>query len=77
MSPRMILSYERCMHAECEQHYSNRGLLTRTVICHHPEHEGCVCVLETAPGVVCELCVKREAEGERVGAPTMKEESNV
>jgi len=64
MSPRIILTEKRCMYAECEQHYSNRGFLTRTVICRHPEREGCVCVLEDGGAIACKLCVEREEDKE-------------
>jgi hypothetical protein len=61
----MIVAYEACPHAECEQYYSsNRGLLTRTVICQHPENQGCVCVMFVDPDAECDWREREEANAD-------------
>jgi hypothetical protein len=53
MSPRVKIKME-CPHAECEEYTSTRrGIVTRTVVCHHPENEGCLCVLDPSVGGTC------------------------
>jgi hypothetical protein len=66
----MIIAYEACPHAECEQYYaSSRGLLTRTVVCHHPENQGCVCVKFVDPDAECVWC-EEEANTETEAGQT-------
>ena len=44
VSPKMIFRLEECPHCECEQHFSTeRGTMTVTFVCHHPENEGVMC----------------------------------
>lgn len=53
MSPRVIMKLE-CPHAECEAYTSTgRGTITFTIVCQHPENEGCLCVLDPSVGGEC------------------------
>ena len=53
MSPRVIIKLE-CPYAECEEYTSTgHGTVTRTIICRHPENEGCLCVLDPSVGGEC------------------------
>ncbi len=71
MSPRRVIVYdEECPHAVCEEYVSrSRGMVTRTIICRHPENEGCVCMRSFEPDAECpwleealEECKEQEAE---------------
>ena len=64
MSPRVKVKME-CPYAECEEYTSTqRGTVTRTIICHHPDNEGCLCVLDPRVGGVCAWCAEVEASRE-------------
>lgn len=44
-----------CEFIELEEFYSTgRGELHLTYVCHHPEHDGCLCVLDGATVAECE-----------------------
>ncbi len=64
MSPRQTVEVScECEYVECVQYFStSRGLLRRTMICRHPEHAGCVCVLDIVDVAECELCPTAEGE---------------
>lgn len=62
MSPRMKLPCD-CPHAEYDQYYSRRGLLSGVYICHHPDREGCWCYLGSMVEGTCDyILAQQEAE---------------
>ena len=64
MSPRVITKLE-CPFAECEEYTSTgRGTVTRTLICHHPENEDCLCVLDPSVGGKCVWYTEMETSEE-------------
>jgi hypothetical protein len=64
MSPRITIKME-CPYAECEEYTSTRrGTVVRTVICHHPENEGCLCVLDPSVGGRCVWYAEAKASQE-------------
>jgi hypothetical protein len=53
MSPRIEIDQE-CQYCELEQFYSpRRGVMRVTYVCHHPEKEGCLCILDPRVGGAC------------------------
>jgi hypothetical protein len=63
MSPRIEIDQE-CQYCELEQFYSpRRGVIRVTYVCHHPEKEGCLCVLDPRVGEAC--IYFEEASGEK------------
>ncbi len=67
MSPRVKIKVE-CPYAECEEYYSTRrGTVVRTIICHHPENEGCLCVLDPCIDGVCIWHTEEETVTEESG----------
>jgi len=56
---RQVLPVERvCKYIEMDEYYSpSRGELHLTYICHHPDHDGCLCVLNGSSVAECD---KRE-----------------
>jgi hypothetical protein len=78
MSPRVIIKLE-CPYAECEEYTSTgRGTVTCTIVCQHPENEGCLCVLDPSVGGECtlytEVEVAQESEAQESEAQEEKEE---
>lgn len=64
MSPRVIIKLE-CPHAECEEYTSTgRGTVTCTIVCHHTENEGCLCVLDPSVGGECTLYTQVDSSRE-------------
>jgi hypothetical protein len=53
MSPRIEIE-QACPYCQVEQFTSSRhGVIRITYICHHPEKEGCLCVLDPRVGEAC------------------------
>ena len=65
MSPRIEIDQE-CMYCKLEQFYSPRkGTVTVTYTCHHPENEGCVCLIYPSGEGVCIYRDEGEEEEEK------------
>lgn len=57
-----------CQYVELEQFFSQgRGELHLTYICHHPDRDGCTCVLNGRTEAECEFCQEgQEAKTVRI-----------
>lgn len=50
-----------CQHVELNEFYSqSRGELRVTYVCHHPDRDGCLCVLNGASVAECKHCQEDE-----------------